>query len=291
MTKSFKVAGHCFNFDLPASDTLWDRMGQYSPFAVEHEPSPLFSIRLVDSLPEVPMEKVYGGGEGPGEPVIMLYRTPGGWVFETSPFSGQPVCARIHADASFSDARLQILQPSFRLFSLNNAAMLMFAFSTAPLGTLEMHASVIENGGRAFLWLAKSGTGKSTHSQLWLKHIPGSRLLNDDNPIVRLNPDGTPEVYGSPWSGKTPCYINRHCPAGAFVQIRRSPENRIERLGVFESYAMVFSSSSGLKTDPAMADHMHSTFEKIATTVPCYNLFCRPDEEAARVCAAELLGK
>ena len=54
--------------------------------------------------------------------------------------------------------------------------------------------------------LGKSGTGKSTHSRLWLKYIPDTKLLNDDNPAVRIMDNNTIMIYGTPWSGKTPCY-------------------------------------------------------------------------------------
>jgi hypothetical protein len=63
----------------------------------------------------------------------------------------------------------------------------------------------------------------------------------------------------------------------------------IIRKNLFESYALLYSSSSGLKNNRAMADGLHSTFEKIATKVPCYTLECRPDEEAAKVSSSELL--
>lgn len=275
---------------MPGDHPLWGKMAQYGPFAVDDaEGEGVFSVEVVESLPEVGATLVYGGSEEEGQPVVMLYRHSGGWVYEMAVCSGRPVCARMHSDLSFTRGELQILNPDEGLFGLNNALMLMFAFRTAGMGTLEMHASVIVNGGRAFLWMAKSGTGKSTHSRMWLRHIAGSRLLNDDNPVVRVMEDGAVEVFGSPWSGKTPCYVNEHYPAGAFVQIRRSPGNAITRLKVVESYALLYSSSSGFKSDPSMADGLNDTFEKILSRVPCYVLDCRPDAEAARVCADELL--
>ncbi|MBQ1618912.1 MAG: hypothetical protein II095_05195 [Bacteroidales bacterium] len=289
MTKSFKVAGHSFSFDIPDAHPLWEKMGQYAPFEVPEAVCPLFTIRVVESLEPGAMKQVYGGNEEPGQPVVLLYEGESGWMMEMAPVTGRPLSGRMLSDKGFSHADLLVLRPDEGLFALNNAAMLMFAFASAPFHTLEMHASVIANGGRAFLFLAKSGTGKSTHSSQWLKYIPGSRLLNDDNPVVRILEDGTVEAFGSPWSGKTPCYRNEHYPVGAFVQIRRCPENRISRLDVFHSYALLYSSSSGFKTDPAMADMLHSTFEKISLSSPCYVLDCRPDEEAARVCSAEVL--
>ena len=73
--------------------------------------------------------------------------------------------------------------------------MIAFAFSGAQKDLLLIHASVTMKDGKGYLFLGKSGTGKSTHSQLWLKHIPGTELLNDDNPAVRLINDEV-IVYG-----------------------------------------------------------------------------------------------
>ena len=137
--------------------------------------------------------------------------------------------------------------------------------------------------------MARSGTGKSTHSSLWLEHVPGTELMNDDNPVVRVWPDGRVIAYGSPWSGKTPCYRNVEAPVGAFVRIRRCPENKITPLSLLESYALVYSSSSGFKADRSIADGLHASIEKAVTTVPCYVLDCRPDKEAAMVSSSELL--
>ncbi len=289
MIKSYRVAGHVFSFVFPEGHPLWGLIGQYKPFELPQSDPSLFSVELVDALPSVSMEKVYGGDEEPGQPVILLYRGSDGWAFEMAPCPGQPLCGRVYADRAFTHARLQVLRPSEGLFALNNAAMLMFAFRTATLDTLEMHASVVVNSGKAFLWLAKSGTGKSTHSQLWLNHVPGSRLLNDDNPVVRVMEDGHTEVFGTPWSGKTPCYKNEHYPAGAFSEIVRSPENRIRRKSVLEAYALLYSSSSGFKADPAMSDGLNATYEKILRGTPCFTLECRPDADAARVSSETLL--
>lgn len=289
MIKSYRVAGHVFSFVFPEGHPLWGLIGQYKPFELPQSEPSLFSVELVDALPSVSMEKVYGGDEEPGQPVILLYRGSDGWAFEMAPCPGQPLCGRVYADRAFTHARMQVLRPSEGLFALNNATMLMFAFRTATLDTLEMHASVVVNSGKAFLWLAKSGTGKSTHSQLWLNHVPGSRLLNDDNPVVRVMEDGHTEVFGTPWSGKTPCYKNEHYPAGAFSEIVRSPENHITRKSVLEAYALLYSSSSGFKADPAMSDGLNATYEKIISATPCFTLECRPDADAARVSSETLL--
>ena len=60
-------------------------------------------------------------------------------------------------------------------------------------------------------------------------------------------PDGTARVYGSPWSGKTPCYKNMEVPAGAVVRIRQAPYNKIERLSGIQAYASLMASASSFR--------------------------------------------
>lgn len=293
MTKHYKVAGHVFSLTLTDGCTLWPRLGQYAPFETEGVTEPVFSMELLPGTYEADpsREVVYDAPTEDGQTVVKLFRERDGWTFEMSPDSSRACNAHLCTGPDFRQGRLYLdnRRVSDAIFAINNSLMLLFAFTTATLGTLELHASMTGNSGRAFLFLARSGTGKSTHSSLWLKHIPGSELMNDDNPVVRVWPDGSIMAYGSPWSGKTPCYRNVEAPAGAFVRIRRSAENAITPLRLPEAYALIYSSCSGFKADRAMADGLHATIEKIVTTIPCYVLDCRPDEEAAMVCAAELL--
>lgn len=295
MTKYFKVAEHTFALEMQDTCSLWQRLSQYDPFVTDApEGEPLFRLELVmDAYEPNPERKVvYDVPTEEGETVVKLYHEPGGWSFDMSPDKSIPFHSHMRATEDFSRGTLYLdnRRVSDAVFGINNCMMLLYAFRSAPLDTLELHASMVSNSGKAFLFLARSGTGKSTHSSLWLKHIPGTELMNDDNPVVRAWPDGRIIAYGTPWSGKTPCYRNVEAPVGAFVRIRRCAENKISPLNLLESYALLYSSSSGFKADKTIANGLHSTLEKAATGVPCYVLDCRPDEEAARVCAAEVLG-
>ena len=91
-------------------------------------------------------------------------------------------------------------------------------------------------------------------------------------------------VYGSPWSGKTPCYRNLGVPLGAVVRLSQSPENRIRPLSALEAYAAIFSSSSAFREIDKLADGMHSTIEQLVSIVKMYHLDCLPDREAAELC-------
>lgn len=169
-------------------------------------------------------------------------------------------------------------------FVVNNFLMMIYTFATAERGTLMVHASVIRYEGRGYLFLGKSGTGKSTHTRLWLKHIEGSRLLNDDNPVVALDhKTGEATVYGTPWSGKTPCYLNESVPVGAFVRLEQAPANDISRLTATYAFAALLPSCSCLKQDAAIYKGIIDTVTHIATRIPVCHLKCLPDEAAARL--------
>lgn len=283
MTKTYKVAENIFSIVLPEGSPLCSCLGQYEPFECESD-SPLFVLEEVESLPCGDLELIYDQPCPKGETKIRIYRSAEGMVFESSVTEWHPTSMRLLLNPDYSRGQLQVLKPSEALFALNNSLMLQYAFCCASHSTLEVHASVISCNGKGYLFMAPSGTGKSTHSCRWLENIPGSSLLNDDNPIIRVMDDGSVRVFGSPWSGKTPCYKNEDYPVGALVQISRAPFNRAERLGVLDSYALIYGSSSGLKFLPSMCDALHSSFNAIVGTVPCFRMHCLPDADAAKVC-------
>lgn len=290
MTMDYVVAGHRFRLIIPDCRANDFDLSQYSPFVANDEGGePIFALEVVDSVSEEGATLVYDQKAEEGETKISLWQTAEGFLFKMAPTSAYPISGLLLMSEDWSRGRLQILEPEQALFALNNSLMLQYAFRTADLGTLEVHASVVVNEGKAYLFMAKSGTGKSTHSRMWHRAIPGTRLLNDDNPIVRLLPDGQVVAYGSPWSGKTPCYRNEQYPAGAFVKIVRAPANKLVRLSVFEAYALIYSSSSGYKADKRIADGLYNTISGIVTSVPAYDIECLPDEDAAVVCHSGII--
>jgi Phosphoenolpyruvate carboxykinase (ATP) len=280
--RTYRVAG--FPLRVKASEALLRGMDNLKPFAIQAaEEAPLFRLEQVTSAPVPAGEPFFCTEDGPGFPEIAIFRQAGGYLFRVRPLPEEPVAAWLEVDDAFGAARI-FLTGTADSFALNNAMMLLFAFASARKGALEMHASVVMNDGKGYLFLGKSGTGKSTHSRLWLQNIPGTELLNDDNPILRLMPDGTARVFGSPWSGKTPCYKAQDVPAGAVVRIRQAPFNAIERHKPLEAYASLMASASAFRPFREQADGWHRTLEGLVARVPSYVLDCLPDAAAARLC-------
>ena len=287
----YEVAG--FRFRVMARSLLLDEMANLRPFQLSgtagQEDALLFSLEQEDALSFPSGEPLFCTQDGPGFPEIALWEESQGYFFRMRPLPGAPVAAFLRTSRDFVEARV-FLSGADNRFGLNNSLMLLFAFATARRGALEMHASVVMQGGKGYLFLGKSGTGKSTHSQLWIKHIPGTELLNDDNPILRLMPDGSVRVFGSPWSGKTPCYKAKDVPAGAIVSLRQAPYNKIERLPGIQAYATLMSSASAFRPFSELADGWHRTIEGIVGRIPCYKLDCLPDREAAELCYGTVNG-
>ena len=158
-----------------------------------------------------------------------------------------------------------------------------YGLMTLPYGTIAVHSSCIVYRDRAVLFLGESGTGKSTHTRLWREHVEGAFLLNDDSPVLRVE-DDVVRVYGSPWSGKTPCYRQECYKLEACVRLSQAPYNRITRLSVLQAYGAVHPSGPPeFAYDNGLYDHVSRCVDKLLQAVPFYHLACLPDREAARL--------
>lgn len=284
----YSVAGHIFAICLPEGFAEEEHLLPYEPFRYDGEDSPLFSltVSLADDLHDTDPGEVRDCMNDEA-PYFWIFSREGGtgYNFGFSYYTSAPDCILIPSE-DFRDNVLHV--PSARAgrlmeFAVSNAMMLLYTFCTTPYDTLMVHASVIAHGGQGYMFLGKSGTGKSTHSRLWLENIDDTMLLNDDNPVIRLI-DGRPFVYGTPWSGKTTCYKNLVLPLNAVVRLSQAPFNRIERLKPLQSYASLMPSCSCMRWDRSSTDALHKTVEKVIMQVKCWHLECLPDEDAARTC-------
>ena len=281
----YRVAGHVFSLHIDGHEDVVFGLRAYEPFAVEPTEQVLFTVQLTDGQPDLTHFAPEQTQEEEGREILS------GRVGTQSCFIFNVAGRRRAVLTASADYRRAVLYADGdNQYSVNNAMMVMYALATANLQTALFHAAVVSHRGRGYLFLGKSGTGKSTHASLWLRYISGTELVNDDNPVVRLV-DGEARVYGSPWSGKTPCYRNISMPVGAFVNLRQAPANAIRRLRPIEGYAALVSSISGKRWDGRLAEGLHETEERLARTVPTWQLDCLPDEAAARLCCESVSKK
>lgn len=147
---------------------------------------------------------------------------------------------------------------------------------------LYLHASAIELKGKAYLFSGPSGMGKSTHTRLWQSVYPDARVFNDDKPALRCL-DGRWFAYGTPWCGKDGININMKVPLAGICFLRRGEENSIRRLSPKEASTRIISQTTRRFKTEKRLDLLLSHVERLVTMIPVYELFCRPDADAARL--------
>jgi len=175
------------------------------------------------------------------------------------------------------------LMDSVDISLLRFGLWMMFGLCTVKLGAIAIHSSVLVKDGGAVLCLGESGTGKSTHTRLWREHIEGTTLLNDDSPIIRLV-DGIPTAFGSPWSGKTPCYRNLSYPICGFIRLSQAPYNKIHKLPILNAIgALLPSCPPAFAYDDNLQDAICNTLSDMIAKVNVYHLECLPNAAAAEL--------
>jgi tRNA pseudouridine55 synthase len=267
----------------------------YEPFASgkdENTGQAIFTITVKEKMPEWIPGTIYGKDtriiidNKDKAPYFTVYERDGEYFYEFRQLPDR----RAGILRIFKDCSRGVFYPLAEtarcrtLYQINSSIMLMFVQNTACKGTLLMHASVIRHKGKANMFLGTSGTGKSTHSKLWLKNIEDCDLINDDNPVIRSAEDGSFRIFGTPWSGKTPCYRNTDAPLGSIVRLEQASGNKIAKIKGIEAFTAILPSVSSIRWNREVMDGITGTIEKAAMTVPCYNMGCLPDDEAARIC-------
>ncbi len=141
-----------------------------------------------------------------------------------------------------------------------------------------LHASCIEKDGVAYLFSAKSGVGKSTHTHLWMKKFPDVCMINDDKPAVRLI-DGKYYACGTPFSGKNDESANAVVPIKAIVFLERDTDNSISRI-LPQSAISLFMAQTIRPSRADTMDKLLTVLDGVLKNVPLYKLKCNISEEA-----------
>lgn len=197
-------------------------------------------------------------------------------------------------------APLILIEDSEQRISISEASsptLLRFALWTAfnvlcsKHSTFAFHSSCIVYNNKAILFTGESGAGKSTHTRLWYNNIPNAFLLNDDSPIVRIE-GGKVVAYGSPWSGKTPCFRAQKAEVAAVVRLGKADENKLQKVNALNSVIELHKSMPPMLSKDAHFSELEMSFlSSIANSVPIYHFDCRPELEAAIMIRDSVFGR
>lgn len=164
-----------------------------------------------------------------------------------------------------------------------------FARKLISQNGLVLHSSAVVLNGKAYLFSAPCGTGKSTHTALWEKIFEGAVIINDDKPAIRII-DGKVYVYGTPFSGKTDKNLNRKAEMGAICFLERGSENLIWEIKPDEAIKLLISQTI-LPRDKELIDRLFALLNQLLSIVPIYRMKCTISDEAAIMAFEKMGGK
>lgn len=212
---------------------------------------------------------------------VSVWQTPEGFSIETGIIGSEyRHTMTTRHDFRHIEATIQWDDP---YISQMLSSMIRIAFSQAILREdgISIHASAVSYKKKAYLFLGKSGTGKSTHASLWTQHIPGTELINDDNPTLRIIEGKGAYIYGTPWSGKTPCYKNVCYPLGGITRLQQATANTYTRLNEWDAFVQIMPSCAVIKQNIALYTNLCDKLVWISENIVVGLLRCLPDREAA----------
>lgn len=144
--------------------------------------------------------------------------------------------------------------------------------------TLLMHGAVVAVGDKAWLFTAPSGTGKTTHINLWLENIPGSYVVNGDKPLIRVENELT--VYGTPWAGKEGMNRNVGVKLCGIVILNRGLDNKIEQVPMTQVLPVLIQQSYRPREKDDLVKAL-GLLSRIGKQIPLYQLYCNMLPDAA----------
>lgn len=152
------------------------------------------------------------------------------------------------------------------------------------------HGAVLNLDGEAYAFTAPSGTGKTTHTRLWLREF-GSRVhyLNGDKPIIRFK-DGIPYAYGTPWRGKEGYGVNESAPLRAIAFLGRGEVNTAAEIPSTEIATRLITQIYVSRKNPMQAVLTMRLADRLTRTVRLIDLRCNMEPDAAHVSLRAMRG-
>lgn len=202
-----------------------------------------------------------------GEPEFIIETTEQDITFERLKSASEDAKEGIPT-RKFSDSYLETLAVYRKLVE-----------ALADSDILLYHGSVVAVDNEAYLFTATSGTGKSTHTKLWLEYF-GERasIVNDDKPLIKVSNDEI-TVYGTPWDGKHRRSSNISVPLKAICILERSEKNNIKKVTPQEVYPLLLQQMHR-PTDTAKLSHILNIVDRMTEKTALYRLGCNISTDA-----------
>jgi hypothetical protein len=189
----------------------------------------------------------------------------------------------IEADSGWSHVTVRYHEDDRFIYDIFSEYLgnLILSYKMILTDGIILHASSVSHSGKGIAFTAPSGTGKSTHAAMWVKHHKAS-IINDDCPAIRFI-NGSAVIYGTPWNGSYKRSANSSAPLSAVVILERSEQNSIKHLPYEEAIPMLLPRLFLPYHNPVLMDKALENADKIFRPVPIYHLKCRANREATEL--------
>ncbi|MGN0774058.1 MAG: hypothetical protein ACI4MP_09780 [Candidatus Ventricola sp.] len=279
MDRVFAIGDFCFRLIGPDSVTPPEN---FMLFARESgEPSYTYTLELADSLPQ-PRGR-------------MIAMRPDLAVFEQDALemryigvTGVPGFYACYREEDAHSATILLARAATEAMWVDPMFLAMLAMERHMMvrDALVLHCAYMQREGKAILFSAPSGTGKTTQATLWEKHR-GTRVVNGDKALIRCA-DGVWTANGWPVCGSSGVCHDERMPIRAIVMLSQGKENAIERLAPFAAFSQIYSQITINFWNRHAQQRAMDLIERLVTQTPVYHLSCTISEEAVACLEAEL---
>ena len=274
MEMLYKFSGVSVTVILP-DENMNDDEGRLAPFRVDHvTDTHRFHFRKVSAL-DPPVGSLMDTPPGmhiyrDGEREIRYLRS----VLDTWEN------AYMRVDSQGREHEVQALQTQFK--GALSAKLVLNCLGAEHLiaraGGFVFHCSYVERNGKAILFTAPSGTGKSTQADLWQEYRD-AEIINGDRAVIRLV-DGKLMAEGIPFAGSSQYCVNKSLPIEAIVYLSQAKETSIRKLSGYEAFSRIWEGVSVNTWDKTDMEIVSGVVQAVARQIPVYHMPCTPDESA-----------
>lgn len=290
--KKYKIADLVFTADM--EDTLLHP--SMSDFLCNDDDAPAFTV-TTDTDAFTHAEAIKYIKDNADKQLIlsnymMVLKTSNGYRFY---YHAQPkiLCSDVDMEKNsavihLSTEEIELLEPGYGCADTSQLSFIDYIFyvlrdiffTFAPLyNMLPVHSSTIIYNDKAYVFSARSGTGKTTHTNLWINNF-GVEILDGDVTMLSVN-DGNPLAFGMPWCGTSTKYLNKKVPLGGIIFLSQAKENAVSELNPLDATLSIMARSFAPSWTKEQSNLNCSLSEQISSKTLCLHLACLPNDEAA----------
>ena len=279
MNGTFVIGDFCFRLMYPDSVAPPENFMLFARDGAE--PSYTYTLELTDSFPQ-PRGRMIAQ-----RPYLAVFEQDG-LEMRYIGVAGTPGFYACYREEDACSATILLAGAAAGAMCVDPMFLAMFAMERHMMDrdALVLHCAYMQREGKAILFSAPSGTGKTTQATLWEKHR-GTRVVNGDKALLR-SADGVWTANGWPVCGSSQVCHDESMPIRAIVMLSQGKENAIERLAPFAAFSQIYSQITINFWNRDAQQRAMDLIEQLVTQVPVYHLRCTISEEAVACLEAEL---